>query len=44
MLRSDSLSYLLLPTTVSLAIPLYEKWELLNNNLVAILAGILAGF
>lgn len=37
------LSYLLLPATVSLAIPLYEKWELLKTNLAAILAGILAG-
>lgn len=36
-------SYLLLPATVSLAIPLYEKWELLRRNLKAILAGILAG-
>lgn len=38
-----SLSYLLLPATVSLAIPLYEKWELLKTNLAAILVGILAG-
>ncbi len=37
------LSYLLLPATVSLAIPLYEKWELLKDNAAAILAGILAG-
>ena len=37
------LSYLLLPATVSLAIPLYEKWELLKPNLAAILVGILAG-
>lgn len=36
-------SYLLLPATVSLAIPLYEKLELLKKNAVAILAGILAG-
>lgn len=40
---SSPISYLLLPATVSLAIPLYEKWELLKSNLVAILAGILAG-
>ncbi len=40
---ASPLSYLLLPATVSLAIPLYEKWELLKNNLAAILAGILAG-
>ncbi len=36
-------SYLLLPATVSLAIPLYEKLELLKRNWVAILAGIAAG-
>lgn len=40
---ASPLSYLLLPATVSLAIPLYEKWELLKTNLAAILAGILAG-
>lgn len=37
------LSYLLLPATVSLAIPLYEKWELLKSNAAAIFAGILVG-
>ncbi len=37
------LSYLLLPATVSLAIPLYEKWELLKKNFIAILAGVLSG-
>lgn len=36
-------SYLLLPATVSLAIPLYEKWDLLRRHAAAILAGILAG-
>ena len=36
-------SYLLLPATVSLAVPLYEKWELLRHNFAAIMAGILAG-
>ena len=36
-------SYLLLPATVSLAIPLYEKWILLKENFVAIAAGILSG-
>jgi putative effector of murein hydrolase len=36
-------SYLMLPATISLAIPLYEKWELLQKNAVAILSGILAG-
>jgi putative effector of murein hydrolase len=33
----------MLPATISLAIPLYEKWELLQKNAVAILSGILAG-
>lgn len=36
-------NYLLLPATVSLAIPLYEKLELLKKNALAILAGIAAG-
>ena len=36
-------NYLLLPATISLAIPLYEKWELLRKNAVAILAGIAVG-
>lgn len=40
---ASPVSYLLLPATVSLAIPLYEKWELLKENAVAIFAGILAG-
>lgn len=37
------INYLLLPATISLAIPLYEKWELLCKNMAAILAGIVAG-
>lgn len=37
------LSYLLTPATVCLAIPLYEQFELLKNNLKAIMAGILSG-
>lgn len=37
------INYLLLPATVSLAIPLYEKWELLKKNATAILAGIAVG-
>lgn len=37
------LSYLLFPATVSLAVPLYEQWELLKKNILAILAGIAAG-
>ncbi len=36
-------SYLLLPATVSLGVPLYEKWDLLKQHALAILAGILAG-
>lgn len=36
-------SYLLLPATVSLAIPLYEQWELLKKNTAAILIGCLSG-
>lgn len=37
------LTYLLFPATVSLAVPLYEQWELLKKNLPAILIGIGAG-
>ena len=37
------LSYLLTPTTVCLAIPLYRQLQLLKSNLKAILLGILAG-
>ena len=37
------LSYLLTPTTVSLAIPLYEKLDLLKKHFGAIILGILAG-
>lgn len=36
-------SYLLLPATVSLAVPLYEQWEALRENAAAILSGIAAG-
>lgn len=36
-------SYLLLPATISLAIPLYEKWQLLKDNAAAIIAGISVG-
>ena len=36
-------SYLLLPATISLAIPLYEKWDLLKENAAAIIAGISVG-
>ncbi len=37
------LGYLLTPATVCLAIPLYEKWELLKKNYTAVLLGLLAG-
>lgn len=37
------LSYLLTPATVSLAIPLYMKLDLLKKNLWAVLGGIVAG-
>ena len=37
------LSYLLTPATVSLAIPLYEKLDLLKKHFWAILAGIFSG-
>lgn len=37
------LSYLLTPATVCLAVPLYEKLELLRKNWKAILAGIVSG-
>lgn len=36
-------NWLMAPATVSLAIPLYEKWELLEKNVGAILVSILAG-
>jgi len=37
------ISYLLLPATVSLAVPLYEQWQILKKNALAILCGIAAG-
>lgn len=37
------ISFLLTPATVSLAIPLYEQFEVLKHNFKAIFAGILAG-
>jgi len=37
------LSYLLTPATVCLAIPLYEKLELLKKNFKAVIAGLIAG-
>ena len=40
---ASPVNYLLLPATVSLAVPLYEKWDLLRKNVLAIVMGILAG-
>lgn len=40
---SALISYLMLPATVSLAVPMYEKLSLLRQNLRAILIGTLAG-
>ncbi len=40
---SSVLSWLLLPATVSLAVPLYEQWALLKKHLLAILSGIVSG-
>lgn len=40
---ASPLSYLLLPATVCLAIPLYEKRALLKQNLIAIAAGVFSG-
>ena len=37
------ISHLLLPATVSLAVPLYEQWQTLKENALAILCGIAAG-
>ena len=39
----DTIGWLLTPTTVALAIPLYEKLKVLKSNLPAILAGVVAG-
>lgn len=40
---ASPITYLLFPATVSLAVPLYEQWELLKKNVFAIAAGIGAG-
>ena len=42
-LWQDYLTYLLAPATVSLAIPMYERMQLLKENYAAILTGILSG-
>lgn len=41
--KSDYLYYLLTPTTVCLAIPLYEQIRPLKENFIAIILGILSG-
>ena len=40
---ANVLSYLLTPSTVCLAIPLYQQMNLLKKNLKAIIAGITTG-
>jgi putative effector of murein hydrolase len=40
---SSMIRYLLLPTTVSLAVPLYRQFEVMKKNKAIILAGIGAG-
>lgn len=42
-LSAKYLSYLLTPATVSLAIPLYQQLDLLKENKLAIMAGIVSG-
>jgi len=41
--KTAMLNDLVLPATVSLAIPLYEQWQLLKKNVLAIVCGIGAG-
>lgn len=41
--KADYLYYLLTPTTVCLAIPLYEQIKVLKKNVIAILLGIASG-
>ncbi len=41
--KSEYLNYLLTPTTVCLAVPLYEQLDKLKNNLSAVIIGILSG-
>ena len=40
---TEFLKYLLTPTTVCLAVPLYQKLEILKRNWKAILAGVVSG-
>lgn len=39
----DTISWLLTPVTVALAVPLYEKLKVLRSNLPAIMAGVVSG-
>ena len=41
--KTAVLSYMMLPATVSLAVPLYEQWQRLKENVLAIICGIGAG-
>ena len=38
-----SLSWLLTPATICLAVPMYEQFQILKKNLAAIIAGVTAG-
>ena len=40
---ANYISYLLTPATIALAVPLYEKLELLKKNFTAVILGILSG-
>lgn len=40
---ADLISYLLTPATICLAVPLYEQFETLKKNLMAVLVGTLTG-
>ena len=42
-LGTGSISWLLTPATICLAIPMYEQFQVLKKSLEAILAGVLAG-
>lgn len=37
------ISFLLTPATISLAVPLYEQWDMLKKNIRAVAAGIFSG-
>lgn len=41
--KAEFLYYLLTPATVCLAVPLYEQINILKNNLIAIIGGIVSG-